>query len=87
MFIIIVYDVAEERVTKVNKFLKRYLHWIQNSVFEGIISRPLLEEIKAGLKEIIDTEYDAVYFFTVKKPSMVEKEVMGTERGAPFRII
>ena len=87
MFIIIVYDVAEERVAKVNKFLKRYLHWIQNSVFQGYISKSLFEEIKNGLREIIDLDYDAVYFFTARNPNAVEKEVMGVERGDISRII
>jgi len=87
VYLIVVYDVAEERVNKVNKFLKRYLYWIQNSVFEGQVSRPLFEEIKSGLSQIIDDDYDAIYFFKIKNPNAVEKEVMGTERGEPLRII
>jgi CRISPR-associated protein Cas2 len=35
LYVVIVYDVDVARVPKVCKFLRRYLHWVQNSVFEG----------------------------------------------------
>lgn len=35
MYVIIVYDIEEDRVDRVNKILKRFLNWRQNSVFEG----------------------------------------------------
>ena len=45
MYIIIVYDVNVDRVNKVNKFLKAYLHWQQNSVFEGKVTKSQYNEI------------------------------------------
>ena len=39
MYIIIVYDVGEKRVAKVCQFLRQYLNWIQNSVFEGELTK------------------------------------------------
>jgi len=38
MFVIMVYDVGAERLPKVLSIGRRYLTWIQNSVFEGEIS-------------------------------------------------
>ncbi len=32
------YDIEEKRVNKVRKILKKYLSWIQNSIFEGELS-------------------------------------------------
>ncbi|MEM3862427.1 MAG: CRISPR-associated endonuclease Cas2, partial [Thermoplasmatales archaeon] len=32
MYVILVYDVDETRVSSVNKLLKKYLLWVQNSV-------------------------------------------------------
>ncbi|MEM4735879.1 MAG: CRISPR-associated endonuclease Cas2 [Candidatus Thorarchaeota archaeon] len=87
MYVIIVYDVAVERVNKVNAFLKTYLNWIQNSVFEGVITRAQLHCIKTGLMEIVDTQYDAVYFFVIENPHNVRKEIMGVERGSSSRIV
>ena len=51
MYVIIVYDVEVERVDKVRKFLRMYLHWRQNSVFEGEISDAQLVKIRTGLTE------------------------------------
>jgi len=53
VYLIIVYDVDVSRVSKVNSFLKRYLVWVQNSVFEGGLSPGQYTEMKTGLSEII----------------------------------
>ena len=39
MYVIAVYDVNQKRVAKMLKLCRRYLHWIQNSVFEGADQR------------------------------------------------
>jgi CRISPR-associated protein Cas2 len=38
MYVIMVYDVAVERVSQVLTVARKYLHWVQNSVLEGEIS-------------------------------------------------
>ncbi len=35
MYVIIVYDAGVKHLNKVRIFLKQYLDWVQNSVFEG----------------------------------------------------
>ena len=37
MYVILVYDVGEKRVGKMLRLVRKYLSWIQNSVFEGEI--------------------------------------------------
>jgi len=59
VYYIIVYDVEEKRVNKVCKLLRRYLHWVQNSVFEGELSEGKLAELKFKLSQIIDPEVDS----------------------------
>jgi len=81
MRIIVVYDVEEKRVQKVLKFLRRYLNWVQNSVFEGEITYTELKEIKQGLKKIIKTDTDSVVFYKLKD-SPFEKEVLGIEKSS-----
>ena len=56
MYIIIVYDVNVDRVNKVNKFLKAYLHWQQNSVFEGKVTKSQYNEIIDKLNKLTDEE-------------------------------
>ena len=55
MYVIIVYDIKVERVNKVKSFLRQYLFWIQNSVFEGEASESEFKIIYDGLMKIIDT--------------------------------
>ena len=49
MYLVVVYDVQINRVNNVNKFLKEYLHWQQNSVFEGKVTQSQYDKIIAGL--------------------------------------
>ena len=66
-YVIIVYDIDIKRVGKVNKFLKRFLYWRQNSVFEGEIRKSDLEFIKMNLNEIIkDQDNIIIYSFDQK---------------------
>jgi CRISPR-associated protein Cas2 len=81
MYVLIVYDIAVKRVTKVHKFLKRHLNWVQNSVFEGELTDAQIEVVKAGLRRILDDETDSVLFYTARDQRWLSKEVMGLERG------
>jgi CRISPR-associated protein Cas2 len=81
MYILIVYDVEVKRVTKVHKFLKRYLHWVQNSVFEGELTPAQIEAMKSGLNKIIDNTADSILMFVARERRWLEKEVIGKERG------
>lgn len=63
MYVIIVYDIKVERVNKVKSFLRQHLFWIQNSVFEGEVSRSEFQKIKNGLLDIIDEEEDSIIIY------------------------
>ncbi|WP_295030749.1 CRISPR-associated endonuclease Cas2 [uncultured Methanobrevibacter sp.] len=80
MYIIIVYDVNVDRVNKVNKFLKAYLHWQQNSVFEGKVTKSQYNEIIDKLNKLTDEDEDSViiYKFPYK---YLEKRVLGIEKN------
>jgi len=82
MYLIITYDVAQERVAKVCHFLRRYLHWVQNSVFEGEITEAQFMQIKRGLCELINPKEDSIYFYILKSERYVNKEVLGQSRGS-----
>ena len=49
MYIILVYDVDQSRVSKVCNYLRQHLNWVQNSVFEGEITPAKLERMKAEI--------------------------------------
>ena len=87
MYVIVAYDVSVERVNRVKKFLRKYLTWIQNSLFEGEVSEADLEEIKMGLKEIIDEEEDMIVIYRFRARNAMRREVMGVEKGAVEEVI
>ncbi len=85
MYVIVVYDIAVGRVNKVKKFLRQHLHWVQNSVFEGEITRAEFERIKAGLKDLIEEDEDSVVIYRLR--SMPQRDVMGVEKNPLENII
>ena len=81
MYVLIVYDVEVARVTKVHKFLKRHLHWVQNSVFEGELTEAQIETVKAGLKRLLNDETDSVLLYTARDARWLTRESLGHERS------
>ncbi len=81
MFVIMVYDIAEERVVKVLKIARKYLNWVQNSVLEGELTRAQFERLKAELQSVIDREVDSVIFYKFRTKSYFHREVVGIEKG------
>jgi len=58
VFVVLVYDVKQERVSKVLKVCRRYLTWVQNSVFEGEITPAKLEILKGQPPRIRNARLD-----------------------------
>ena len=80
MYVIAVYDVSQKRVGKMLKLCRRYLNWIQNSVFEGEISEVRLLELKNKAIDIMDEETDSLIIFKTRQEKWLEKEIVGKER-------
>jgi len=80
MYVIAVYDVDQKRVSKMLKLCRRYLHWIQNSVFEGDITEVKLKEQKLLALEIRQDE-DSFIIFKSREERWLEKEVIGKEKN------
>lgn len=79
MYIILVYDIGEKRVGKMLKLCRRYLNWIQNSVFEGEISEVKLKELIAKAEGIMNKEFDSVIIFKARQERWLEKQIVGKE--------
>lgn len=82
-----VYDIGEERVTRVLKTGRKYLTWVQNSVFEGELTEADLMRLKDELMEIIEQENDSVTFYILRTTTYLKKETLGTVKGEPTKII
>ena len=86
MYVIIVYDVSIERVNKIRVFLRQYLTWVQNSVFEGDLTPSELEKIKSQLKILLkDGDFVIIYYARDKK--LVKRETIGSEKGFTSTLI
>lgn len=53
VYVILVYDIDESRVAKVLNTCRKYLIWVQRSVFEGDITEGNLNLLSDELKRII----------------------------------
>lgn len=77
MYVIVVYDVGVERVNKVRTYLRQYLDWIQNSVFEGELTGATLKKVEKGIKNIIDPALDSVIIFILRDEKFLDKKFIG----------
>ncbi|RFS17569.1 CRISPR-associated endonuclease Cas2 [Emticicia sp. C21] len=80
MYVILVYDIGEKRVGKMLKHCRKYLNWIQNSVFEGEITEVKLKELLAGARKIMDEARDSVIIFKSRDAKWLVREIVGVER-------
>lgn len=86
MYVILVYDCDKKRVGKMLRLCRRYLHWIQNSVFEGEITEVKLKELKAEASGIMEDK-DSLIIFKSRDERWLEKEVIGHEKNELDNII
>lgn len=81
MYVILVYDIGEKRVCKMLKLCRKYLQWIQNSVFEGEITEVKLKELTIKAKKLME-DYDSIIVFQTKNEKWLEKVIIGEERSS-----
>lgn len=82
MYVIAIYDVASERCGKMLRLCRRYLHWVQNSVFEGEMTDVALKEFLIEAEKIMDMSYDSLILFKNRNSNWLEKQVIGEERSS-----
>ena len=87
MYLIVVYDIAVERIDKVRKYLKQYLNWVQNSAFEGELKEGEVVKIKLGLSKLIKEEEDSIILYETPDKQWVTKEIVGREKSEITTVI
>ena len=92
MYVVLVYDVSQQengskRWSRIFKICKRYLTHIQNSVFEGEISKAQLAQLQQELKFCIDKELDSVIIFKSRQEKWLDKEFWGRKDDATSFIL
>ncbi|MDE7339136.1 MAG: CRISPR-associated endonuclease Cas2 [Lachnospiraceae bacterium] len=84
MYVVLVYDVSQnnngqKRWSHIFKICKKYLTHIQNSVFEGEISKVQLTKLQQELKPYIDKQEDSVIIFESRQEKWLNKVFWGKE--------
>ena len=92
MYVVLVYDVSQQengskRWLRIFKICKKYLTHIQNSVFEGELSRAQLAKLQQELKLYIDEELDSVIIFKSRQEKWLDKEFWGRKDDATSFIL
>ena len=81
MYFIIVYDIDAKRVAKVCKYLRQHLNWVQNSVFEGELTKAQFARVQSGLLGIIDESEDSVLVYQMRHEKWMDKQAIGVEKN------
>jgi CRISPR-associated protein Cas2 len=81
MYVVLVYDIGELRVARMLKLCRKYLNWIQNSVFEGEITEVKLKEMLGKAHDIMDPDYDSIIIFKSREHKWLDKQIVGVARS------
>lgn len=87
MYIILVYDINVETkegqrvLNKIFKICKRFLHHIQNSVFEGNLSLADFSKLEVEINNLIRSDIDSVIFFSSREERWLEKRISGVNKN------
>lgn len=84
MYVVLVYDISQndkgqKRWSHIFKICKKYLSHIQNSVFEGEISKVQLMKLKQEIRPYVNEAYDSIIVFKSRQEKWLDKEFWGKD--------
>ena len=82
----VVYDMEAERTQKMLKFLRRYLTHVQNSVFEGDVTKGDLQEIRGYVEDTLN-EGESVIIYELSSENLVDRTVYGEDPAEDKRFL
>jgi CRISPR-associated protein Cas2 len=87
MYVILVYDVGVERVGRACKFCRRFLTWVQNSVFEGELTESQLLRVEEGLSKIMVETEDSALIYVLRDRKWIDRRSLGVKKGEPNNML
>ncbi len=87
MYVIIIYDVKSKKCSKIHKYLKKYLTWIQNSVFEGEVTEANYKIIKNELKKKIGKTEESIIIYHLGNEKWMNRDILGEEKNKITNLI
>jgi len=85
-YFIAVYDVNQKRVGKMLKLFRRYLTWIQNSVFEGELTPAQFKALQMEAEALMQ-DSDGVVFYQMRDERYTERIALGEEKSQRTRFL
>lgn len=79
MFIILAYDISSKKRSKIEKICKQYLYRVQESVFEGELTKSSLLKLKSSLMRYVDVEIDSIVIYKSIFNEELSKESIGKQ--------
>ncbi len=86
-YYIAVYDVNVRRVGKMLKLFRRYLTWVQRSVFEGELTEAQFRRLQHEARQLMNPDEDVVIFYELRDARYHRRFVLGTEQGHTGRFL
>ncbi|WP_128478982.1 CRISPR-associated endonuclease Cas2 [Halorussus pelagicus] len=84
MFVVIVYDVQAERTQKICNYLRRWLDWRQNSVFDGRLTQSEYERVLTWLRAFVKNGERVLVYTTTREDSLEIEEIGETRDETRF---
>lgn len=81
MFVILVYDFGEKRVGRALKICRKYLTWVQNSVFEGEIGEANLKKLTFELEKLMKKDKDSIIVYRFNSKKYYKRDVIGLSKN------
>ncbi len=63
------------------------MHWVQNSVFEGELTKAELLKVRSHLKELIDVDLDHIICYSSRDKKYIGIDNFGTPKADISNII
>lgn len=87
MHVILVYDASDNRDRHALRICRKYLHWTQNSVFEGRLTPAQLRLLRSELATHLNRHQDSVIVYTLQESTELQRQVWGIDRGNTSPVI
>lgn len=86
MYAIVVYDMEAERTRHLRKLCRRYLTHVQNSVFEGEISKGDLETLRGRIRDTLKPDESAIVY-ELSSEKLLARTVVGEDPTEDSRFL
>ena len=79
MFVIMSYDVSQDRASKALKIARKYLYPVQRSLFQGYLTDKQLLQLQKEIAQFADPDEDKVIFYKSPDCNVPQIDEFGPE--------